>query len=83
VVPLSNDGYTLTTFETNTSFKAPLTNEPYSKNSGDFHPIHINPYFADFVLLPATITHGMWSSAATRRYIETVVAKGNPDRVVA
>lgn len=83
MVSLSNDGYTLTTSETNTSFKAPLTNEPYSKFLGDFNPIHINPYFADFALLPATITHGMWSSAATHCFIETVVAKGNPDRVVA
>jgi fatty acid synthase subunit beta len=83
VVPLSNDGYALTTSETNTNFKAPLTNEPYSKISGDFNPIHVNPYFADFASLPATITHGTWSSAATRRYIETVVAQGNLDRVVA
>lgn len=81
--PLSNDGYTLTTSETNTNFKAPLSNEPYSKISGDFNPIHVNPYFADLASLPATITHGMWSSAATRRYIETIVAKGNPDRVIA
>ena len=27
------------------------------------------------------ITHGMFSSAATRRYVETVVAMGVPDRV--
>ena len=81
--PLANKGYTLTNLDVSTAFNAPLTNEPYSKISGDFNPIHINPYFSDFASLPATITHGLWSSAATRRYVETVVAKGHPDRVIA
>ncbi|KAF8969171.1 fatty acid synthase [Flammula alnicola] len=81
--PLANEGYTLTSADISTSFSAPLTNEPYSKISGDFNPIHINPYFADYASLPATITHGLWSSAATRRYVENVVAKGHPDRVIA
>jgi fatty acid synthase subunit beta len=67
----------------NTSFKAPFSNEPYSKISGDFNPIHVNPYFSDFASLPATITHGMWSSAATRCFVESVVAKGHPERVIA
>ncbi|RXW18863.1 hypothetical protein EST38_g6990 [Candolleomyces aberdarensis] len=51
--------------------------------SGDFNPIHVNPYFLDYASLPATITHGLWSSAATRRYVETVVPKGHPERVIA
>ena len=55
----------------------------YAGASGDFNPIHINPYFSDFASLPATITHGLWSSAATRRYVETVVARSNPERVLA
>lgn len=80
--PLSNDGYTLSKTDS-TTFNAPLTNEPYSKISGDFNPIHVNPYFSDYASLPATITHGLWSSAATRKYIETVVAKGHPERVIA
>lgn len=80
--PLANDGYTMTSGAP-TLFTSPATNEPYSKASGDFNPIHINPYFADYASLPGTITHGMWSSAATRRYVETVVAQGRPDRVVA
>lgn len=80
--PLANDGYTLST-AVGTTFNAPLTNEPYSKISGDFNPIHINPYFSDFASLPATITHGLWSSAATRRYVENVVGQGHPDRVLA
>ena len=81
--PLANEGYKLANPDVSTAFNAPLTNEPYSKISGDFNPIHINPYFSDFASLPATITHGLWSSAATRRYVETVVAKGHPDRVIA
>ncbi|KAG5638483.1 hypothetical protein H0H81_012415 [Sphagnurus paluster] len=83
VTPLANDGYTLTNTEGSTVFNAPLTNEPYSRISGDFNPIHINPYFSDYASLPATITHGLWSSAATRRYVENVVAQGHPDRVLA
>lgn len=71
--PLTN-GYSLNT---------PLMNEPYSKISGDFNPIHVNPYFSDFASLPATITHGMWSSAATRCYVESIVAQGHPDRMIA
>ena len=83
MTPLPNDGYTMPTPSGLTVFNSPATNEPYSKISGDFNPIHVNPYFSDFASLPGTITHGMWSSAATRRFIETVVAQGRPDRVVA
>ena len=83
LTPLANEGYALTTTEGSTDFSSPLTNEPYSKISGDFNPIHINPYFSDYASLPGTITHGMWSSAATWKYVETVVAQGHPDRVLA
>ena len=82
VCPLPNDGYTMQSPSGTTTFNSPKTNEPYSKVSGDFNPIHINPYFADFASLPGTITHGMWSSAATRRYVETVVAEGRPERII-
>lgn len=81
--PLPDEGYTLTGGDIPSSFIAPATNEPYSKISGDFNPIHINPYFACYAALPATITHGMWSSAATRKYVENVVAKGHPERVLS
>lgn len=77
------EAYTLTSAEVPSTFKAPLTNEPYSKVSGDYNPIHVNPYFSDYASLPGTITHGLWSSAATRRYVENVVAKGRPDRVLS
>ena len=75
--------YTLTSADVPSTFKAPLTNEPYSKVSGDFNPIHVNPYFSDYASLPGTITHGLWSSAATRRYVENVVTKGRPNRVLS
>lgn len=82
-VPLANEGYTLTSTDDSTSLFAPLTNEPYSGVSGDFNPIHINPYFSCYAGLPGTITHGLWSTAATRRYVENVVAKGHPERVLS
>jgi fatty acid synthase subunit alpha len=79
-IPLATE-YHLTSDSNPSLYHAPYTNEPYSRVSGDFNPIHTNPYFAAFASLPGTITHGMFSSAATRRYVETVVAMGVPDRV--
>ncbi|KAG8889684.1 3-oxoacyl-[acyl-carrier-protein] synthase [Tulasnella sp. 332] len=76
-----NGGYTLTSSKVPSVLVAPATNEPYSKVSGDFNPIHINPYFSDYAKLPGTITHGLWSSAATRKYVESVAADGEPSRV--
>ena len=58
-------------------------NKPYLKISGDFNPIHVNPYFSDFASLPATITHRMWSSATTCCYVESIVAQGHPDCMIA
>lgn len=81
--PLANNGYSLTTADVSSTFTTPLTNEPYSKVSGDFNPIHVNPYFSCYASLPTTITHGMWTSAATRRYVENVVAKDHPERVLS
>ncbi|KAJ7230480.1 MaoC like domain-containing protein [Mycena pura] len=72
--PLANDGYTLSSGAITSN--AHFTNEPYSAISGDFNPIHINPYFSDYASLPATITHGLRSSAVTHRSVETVAAKG-------
>lgn len=79
-IPLAGE-YHLTSNTNPSLYHAPTTNEPYSKVSGDFNPIHTNPYFAAYASLPGTITHGMFTSAATRRYVETVVAMGIPDRV--
>ncbi|RCH93518.1 beta subunit of fatty acid synthetase, partial [Rhizopus stolonifer] len=62
---------------------APASNEPYANVSGDFNPIHVNPYFADLALLPGTITHGMWTSASTRKFVEIFAADNVPRRVIA
>ncbi|PVV05312.1 hypothetical protein BB560_000171 [Smittium megazygosporum] len=61
----------------------PNSNEPYSYISGDHNPIHTNPYFADYVGLPGTITHGMWTSASTRKFVEIFAADNCPERVSA
>ncbi|TXT15634.1 hypothetical protein VHUM_00137 [Vanrija humicola] len=82
-VPLESGGYSLITDASTATYRTPATNEPYSKISGDYNPIHINPYFSDFAKLPGTITHGMWSSAATRKYVEQVAADNHPERVVS
>ena len=82
-IPLETGGYSLITDPATATYKTPSTNEPYSKISGDFNPIHINPYFSDFASLPGTITHGMWNSAAVRKYIESVVANNFPERVIS
>lgn len=77
------NGYSLVTGATPAVFKAPATNEPYSKVSGDFNPIHVNPYFSQFASLPSTITHGLFSSAATRRFVEDIAAEGHPERCLS
>ena len=82
-IPLETGGYSLITDPTTATYTTPATNEPYSKVSGDFNPIHINPYFSDFASLPGTITHGMWNSAAVRKYIESAVANNHPERVIS
>ncbi|KAI8324908.1 hypothetical protein GQ54DRAFT_255713 [Martensiomyces pterosporus] len=56
-------------------------NWAYSLAAGDCNPIHSNPYAADLVGLPDTITHGMWTSASTRCFIERLVANDQPDRI--
>lgn len=59
----------------------PPSNQAYSHSSSDWNPIHCNPYFASLASLPGTITHGMWSSAATRSVVERVAAEGHGSRV--
>ncbi|PWN49501.1 hypothetical protein IE53DRAFT_363101 [Violaceomyces palustris] len=80
--PLEN-GYSLSSKDTPCTFVAPSTNEPYSKASGDFNPIHINPYFSSYASLPGTITHGLFSSAASRKFVENVAAEGYVDRCLS
>ena len=74
-------GYSLTT-EKQCVFSTPTSNQDYSDASGDTNPIHTNPYFAALASLPGTITHGMHSSARTRRFVEQIAAENIGDRVV-
>ncbi|KAJ2605522.1 fatty acid synthase alpha subunit Lsd1, partial [Coemansia sp. RSA 1804] len=62
---------------------SPGTNSAYSNISNDHNPIHTNPYFADYADLPGTITHGMWTSASSRKFVETFAADNHPERVKA
>lgn len=80
-----NGGYSVMPSESTYSsvVRAPSSNEPYANVSGDFNPIHVNPYFADLAQLPGTITHGMWTSASTRKFVEIFAADNVPRRVVA
>ncbi|KAJ3041629.1 3-oxoacyl-[acyl-carrier-protein] synthase [Rhizophlyctis rosea] len=59
----------------------PGSNSAYAVASGDLNPIHVNPYFADLANLPGTITHGMWTSASTRKFVEIFAANNVPERV--
>ncbi|KAJ1554524.1 3-oxoacyl-[acyl-carrier-protein] synthase, partial [Nowakowskiella sp. JEL0078] len=61
----------------------PLSNEIYASSSGDLNPIHVNPYFASLAGLPGTITHGMWTSASSRKFVEIFAANNQPQRVKA
>ncbi|KAJ9137269.1 Fatty acid synthase subunit beta [Pleurostoma richardsiae] len=61
--------------------RAPASNEPYARVSGDFNPIHVSRVFASYANLPGTITHGMYSSAAVRSLVETWAAENNIGRV--
>ena len=74
--------YTLTSASNPSTIATPESNSEYSNISGDVNPIHVNPYFSDYAGLPGTITHGMWSSAATRKVVEQVAADNDPSRVV-
>ncbi|KAJ1548194.1 3-oxoacyl-[acyl-carrier-protein] synthase [Nowakowskiella sp. JEL0078] len=61
----------------------PPSNESYASSSGDLNPIHVNPYFASLAGLPGTITHGMWTSASSRKFVEIFAANNQPQRVKA
>lgn len=61
--------------------KAPSSNEPYARVSGDYNPIHVSRVFSQYAGLPGTITHGMYSSAAVRSLVETWAAENNVGRV--
>jgi fatty acid synthase subunit alpha len=60
---------------------SPFNNSGYAQSSGDYNPIHVNPYFADLAELPGTITHGMWTSASAKNFVEIYAAENDPRRV--
>lgn len=60
---------------------SPPHNSPYASVSSDYNPIHVNPYIATYASLPGTITHGMWTSAATCNFVEMFAAENHPERV--
>lgn len=61
--------------------RAPASNETYACVSGDYNPIHVSRIFSSYANLPGTITHGMYSSAAVRSFVETWAAENNIGRV--
>ncbi|KAJ5930772.1 hypothetical protein N7466_006265 [Penicillium verhagenii] len=61
--------------------RAPASNETYARVSGDYNPIHVSRVFSSYANLPGTITHGMYSSAAVRSFVETWAAENNIGRV--
>ena len=63
----------------------PPSNSPYAEISGDFNPIHVSPTFSAYVQLPGLsgITHGMFTSASTRKFVETFAAENVPSRVTS
>ncbi|KAF8753393.1 fatty acid synthase [Rhizoctonia solani] len=82
VKKLEGNGYSLTSSAVSSSFIAPATNEPYSKTSGDYNPIHINPYFSDYAVLPGTITHGMCLVLRPASMSKTLLHKASQERVL-
>ncbi|KAF9647922.1 hypothetical protein BDM02DRAFT_3187550 [Thelephora ganbajun] len=77
VIYPSNDGYTMTDSAT-TTFTTPFSNQCHSNISKDFNLTHANLYFSNFASLPRAITHGIRTSAASRKYLESVVRKATP-----
>jgi fatty acid synthase subunit alpha, fungi type len=59
----------------------PQNNRSYAASSLDSNPIHVNPYFASLADLPGTITHGMWTSACSRKVVEQYAAENDPKRI--
>ncbi|KAJ2832438.1 fatty acid synthase alpha subunit Lsd1 [Coemansia erecta] len=81
-VYFDNGGYALGLPEAlnRLSFTVPKTNDEYARSSSDKNPIHVNPYVADIAGLPAPITHGQYTCAATRALVERYVADQHPER---
>ena len=57
--------------------EVPLSNEKYARASGDFNPIHVSKALSQYVGLPGTITHGMFTSGRIRGLIEKLFCASN------
>ncbi|BCS01704.1 putative PKS/NRPS-like protein biosynthetic cluster [Aspergillus luchuensis] len=66
--------------QTSEGVQIPASNAGYSTFSNDFNPIHISSEFAQYVELPGTITHGMYTSAVVRAVSERCAAQGDLTR---
>ncbi|KAJ2586111.1 fatty acid synthase alpha subunit Lsd1, partial [Coemansia sp. RSA 1722] len=67
--------------ESQVTIFTPDNNAEAARITGDYNPIHTNPYIADIAGLPDTITHGLWTSSAIRAVVESCVAADQPKRV--
>lgn len=61
--------------------EAPVSNENYARVSGDFNPVHVSRVFSQYVNLPGTITHGMYTSGAVRSLVETWATENHAHRM--
>jgi fatty acid synthase subunit beta len=52
---------------------APTDNVPYAIASRDLNPIHRNQAISRIAGLPATIVHGMWTSANGMRVLQSAL----------
>ncbi|KAI9826790.1 MAG: hypothetical protein M1819_007261 [Sarea resinae] len=52
----------------------PESNEPYSRASGDYNPIHVSRIFAQCAGHQQAITHGMCTSAMVRGLVESSIS---------
>ncbi|ORX73828.1 hypothetical protein DL89DRAFT_231449 [Linderina pennispora] len=63
------------------SIKAPSENWEFAHASGDQNMLHTNPYVVAYIGESEVICHGMWTSAATRAVVESIVADNDPRRM--
>ncbi|KAJ2838201.1 fatty acid synthase alpha subunit Lsd1, partial [Coemansia sp. 'formosensis'] len=77
------DGYSLVSLDETQQpqVRVPDSNWEYANLSADGNPMHINPYIADVVGLPGTVTHGLWTCASTRAMVECYAADDEPERI--
>ncbi|KAJ2090400.1 fatty acid synthase alpha subunit Lsd1 [Coemansia sp. RSA 986] len=55
--------------------------DEFSAISGDYNPVHGNPYYASLKGLPGAVIHGIWVGAAVRAVVDKCALEGNSGRV--